>query len=192
MNHPPDKQSLRSAAISYRKSLSELERREFSRAIIKRLQHYLSEQNPAIESLLAYRALASEVDTTALFESRSFHLFAPVTHHHEHMEFHQVTSQSSWQTGLFGVMEPSPGVIWTGAGQTALICPLTAFDRAGNRLGMGKGCFDYWLAEHRAGVDVIIGLAFSGQEVAQIPAQGHDVPMDCVITEKEVIECQMR
>jgi len=70
-----------------------------------------------------------------------------------------------------------------------LLCPLTAFDRQGNRLGMGKGCFDYWLSKHRHGLDQVIGLAFSGQEVAHIPAEAHDAPLDYIITEKEVIEC---
>jgi len=54
---------------------------------------------------------------------------------------------------------------------------------------MGKGCFDFWLAQHHHHIQQIIGLAFSCQEVAAVPAERHDMPMNCIITEKEVIQC---
>jgi len=133
--------------------------------------------------------MASEVNTDSLFHLPGYHIFAPVTHHHEHMEWLLTSSQTRWKKGLFGILEPTSGQHWALNTGTVLLCPLTAFDRQGNRLGMGKGCFDYWLSKHRHALEQVIGLAFSGQEVAHIPAEGHDVPLDCVITEKEVIQC---
>jgi len=190
-NHTPsmDKHALRSAAIAYRKSLSALQRQSCSEAIMDTLLVHLRQSHGSCTNLLTYRALPSEVDTEPLLHLPDYHMFAPVTHDHSHMTWRLITPQTRWSKGVFGILEPKSGSAWPANTPTILLCPLTAFDRSGNRLGMGKGCFDYWLSSHQQHIDCIIGLAFSGQEVAHIPAEGHDVPMNYVITEKEVIAC---
>ncbi|PIP02022.1 MAG: 5-formyltetrahydrofolate cyclo-ligase [Zetaproteobacteria bacterium CG12_big_fil_rev_8_21_14_0_65_54_13] len=181
-----NKSALRLTAQSARQHLGYALRSQYSQAAGQRLISLLDSLMPS--NVLAYRSLSNEVDTATLFQQSSARLFAPVTHHHEHMEWRQVSGDTVWQKGVFGVDEPEAGTLWSKAsGLTVLVCPLVAFDRRGNRLGMGKGCFDFWLAEHRGALDRVIGLAFSCQEVPEVPAEGHDVPMDCIITEKEVI-----
>ncbi len=185
------KELLRNRALAARKSLSGHEKQLFSEKVRKRLLEYLAVQSPRIETLLSYRATPVEVDTCPIFDLAQFRLFAPVTHCHEHMAWHEVTADTHWNYGDLGILEPSSGTIWNAdTGITTLICPLTAFDRAGNRLGMGKGCFDFWLSSQRKSIHQIIGLAFSCQEVSSIPVEPHDIPMDMVITEKEVIRCR--
>jgi len=188
-----DKASIRASALQQRRSLSIEQRSNFSHAIISSLFDYLSGRLEVPASLLIYRSMPSEVATDELLQSEDYRLYAPVTHHHEHMEWHQVSKESDWHTGLFGILEPDDGALWdASSGPATLICPLTAFDREGNRLGMGKGCFDFWLAQHHHKIQQIIGLAFSCQEVTQLPAERHDMPMNCIITEKEVIQCPKR
>ncbi|ATX80977.1 5-formyltetrahydrofolate cyclo-ligase [Mariprofundus ferrinatatus] len=188
---PQSKDLIRSSALAARRNLSTEERELFSARIRQRLIDHLAAQNTATEVLLAYRAMPSEVDADPLFYLPGFRTFAPVTHHHEHMEWHESTPETRWSHGVFGILEPEAGEIWMGGeGITTLLCPLTAFDRSGNRLGMGKGCFDFWLASHRKHIYQVIGLAFACQEVAGIPEESHDIPMDFVITEQEVIKCQ--
>jgi 5-formyltetrahydrofolate cyclo-ligase len=185
------KQAQRDAALRYRKALSAHQRKTYSQTILNSLQLYLQNQNPQTDCLLTYHALPSEVNVNALFQQSFFYAYAPVTYHHKHMEWHKVSSTIQWKTGHFGIMEPDDGDLWSAdEGTSTLICPLAAFDRKGNRLGMGMGCFDYWLARHRKSIRQVIGLAFSCQEVASIPVEGHDMPMDCIITEQEIIECQ--
>jgi 5-formyltetrahydrofolate cyclo-ligase len=186
-DHASDKVALRAAALAWRTALPDTLRRQYSAQILNRLRTQL--QSMQAHALLAYRAMPSEVDTAPLFNWNDYRIYAPVTHHHKHMEWLRTTAQTVWRKGLFGVHEPESGQPWPGKPATILLCPLTAFDRAGNRLGMGKGCFDFWLAKHRDALQCVIGLAFAGQEVAQIPAEGHDVPLDYVITEQEVIQC---
>jgi len=154
-----------------------------------RVCHYLQQQANPVTALLTYRAMPSEVDTEPLFHLPDYRIFAPATHHQQQMHWRQITPQTRWRKGMFGILEPASGQCWEQGENTILLCPLTAFDRQGNRLGMGKGCFDFWLGKHRQHLDQVIGLAFAGQEVAQIPAEGHDAPMDCIITEQEVIQC---
>jgi len=181
-----DKDRLRSAAQYARLQLGPERRNIYSQAACQHLAEMLAAVRPSC--LLAYRALPSEVDTSPLFNEPFANLYAPVTHHHEHMDWRQIRRDTIWRKGVYGVDEPEDGALWSKAsGRTILVCPLVAFDRRGNRVGMGKGCFDFWLAQHRNAIDLVIGLAFSCQEVAEIPAERHDMPMNCIITEKEVI-----
>jgi len=181
-----DKNILRSSHQAARQHLGADARNHYSRQICQQLLEIIRIRQPSC--LLAYKSLASEVGTGTLFEHPSTPVYAPVTHNHQHMEWRHANQQSEWETGVFGVQEPVNGQLWTSAsGTTILACPLVAFDRAGNRLGMGKGCFDFWLAQHHHAIDMVIGLAFSCQETAAIPAEAHDMPMNCIITETEVI-----
>ncbi len=189
MSHFETKISLRASALAYRANLPASMRRHYSEQITGRLCAYLASNAVAATALLAYRSMPSEVATDHLFYLPNYRIFAPVTHYQEHMEWILSTAQTNWKKGRFGILEPSTGEPWRHGEKTVLLCPLTAFDRQGNRLGMGKGCFDYWLSKHRQALDLVIGLAFSGQEVAHIPVEAHDAPLDCIITEKEVIEC---
>ncbi len=184
-----NKHELRQLALSRRRSLTDMDRQTYSSAITRQLIQYLDDSAADIRALLSYRAMNSEVNANPLFDLTHYHMYAPVTHHHEHMQWHRITADTLWQQGLFGVDEPNGGALWQGGIVTVLICPLTAFDRHGNRLGMGKGCFDYWLARHHPDLQAVIGLAFSCQEVDAIPSETHDIPMDIVITENEVIPC---
>ncbi len=184
------KQQLRQQATERRKAQDNTLRRRMSAEITQRLIDHLKHHAPDTSVLLAYRAMNSEVNIDSLFRRHDYRLFAPVTHHHEHMEWLHVDDNTQWQRGLFGILEPRAGHRWQGdEGASILLCPLTAFDRRGNRLGMGKGCFDFWLSGHRSRLQYVIGLAFSCQEVDEIPAEPHDIPMDFVITEQEVIPC---
>ncbi|MFQ5345455.1 MAG: 5-formyltetrahydrofolate cyclo-ligase [Mariprofundus sp.] len=189
MNKTDRKNILRNKGLAYRQTMTNSERWKNSQAIIEALFSHLQNMPDIPSCLLAYRSLPSEVNTETLFRTSDYRIFAPITHHHEQMEWRLVKPDTGWENGRFGVSEPVSDVTWTGEKTTVLLCPLTAFDRQGNRLGMGKGCFDHWLARHRHQLNHVIGLAFSGQEVADIPAERHDAPMDYIITEKEVIKC---
>lgn len=95
-------------------------------------------------------------------------------------------------------VEPSPwGVLQPAAQAAALapdtvLVPLVAADRAGRRIGHGKGHYDRALAHLREGGAVsTIGLAWEPQILDQaIPADPWDVPLDAIATPGEWIECR--
>jgi 5-formyltetrahydrofolate cyclo-ligase len=69
-----------------------------------------------------------------------------------------------------------------------IIAPLLAFDRRGGRIGQGGGHYDRTLAALRARRPVfVLGLAYAGQEVAEIPLEPHDQRLDAILTEKAYI-----
>ncbi|HEY9216874.1 MAG TPA: 5-formyltetrahydrofolate cyclo-ligase, partial [Phenylobacterium sp.] len=70
-----------------------------------------------------------------------------------------------------------------------VLAPLLAFDRRGHRLGQGAGHYDRTLANLRAAKPVwVVGLAYAGQEVEEIPAEPHDQRLDAILTETGYIE----
>jgi 5-formyltetrahydrofolate cyclo-ligase len=89
--------------------------------------------------------------------------------------------------GGFGVREPGPDA--PECFPRALLVPLAAFDRQGHRIGYGKGHFDRSIAALSEMHPLItIGLAFSVQEMASVPAEDHDRRLDVIVTEAEVIQ----
>jgi 5-formyltetrahydrofolate cyclo-ligase len=63
--------------------------------------------------------------------------------------------------------------------------PLLGFDRQGTRLGYGGGYYDRTLAA-LGKRPLLVGFAFALQEIDHIPREGHDVPLDIIVTEEGV------
>lgn len=67
----------------------------------------------------------------------------------------------------------------------ALLVPMLAFDRRGYRLGYGGGYYDRTLAGLRAMKPITaIGIAYSGQEITEVPHGTWDEPLDWIMTER--------
>ena len=85
------------------------------------------------------------------------------------------------QAGDFGALIPQSLTYLT---PQVLIVPLLAFDGRGYRLGYGGGFYDRTLQELRArGPITAIGFAFAAQEIAHVPTEPTDQPLDMVVTE---------
>ncbi len=71
----------------------------------------------------------------------------------------------------------------------AIIIPMQGFDRTGNRMGRGGGWYDRFLQKIPAENPKIqkIGVCFSYLELPAISAEKHDIKMDIILTEKEII-----
>lgn len=63
------------------------------------------------------------------------------------------------------------------------VCPLVAFDAAGNRLGYGGGNYDGFLARVRPDA-LVAGVGFAEQEVPMgaIPLESHDLPLPRIVS----------
>jgi len=185
------KQQYRQQALKRRRALASAERIVSSTHIQNVLLSQLEQRELTTTPLLIYRAMDNEVDTRQILAIDRRRMFAPVTHGHDDMQWRETGPNTRWKTGEFGVEEPVDGRTWLPElGKATLICPLVGFDRSGNRLGLGRGCFDRWLARFSEHLVTIIGLAFACQEVPDIPIETHDVPLDTIITEREIIECR--
>lgn len=88
--------------------------------------------------------------------------------------------------GCFGVPEPMAGELLLPEQFDVVVVPGVAFDRRGGRLGYGKGFYDRFLCQCRPDA-MRIGLGFSFQLLPQLPCEPHDVPLQALVTEKEVL-----
>jgi len=68
-----------------------------------------------------------------------------------------------------------------------VIVPGVAFDPTGNRIGMGKGHYDRYLATIPADA-VRVALALEAQIVEAVPTESWDQPVDWVFTESRAFE----
>jgi 5-formyltetrahydrofolate cyclo-ligase len=67
-----------------------------------------------------------------------------------------------------------------------ILVPLLAFDGEGYRLGYGGGYYDRTMEALGNTADaspLFIGVAYSMQEVEQVPTNAHDAPLDGILTE---------
>ena len=81
--------------------------------------------------------------------------------------------------GPFGLANPHPH--WEEVAPDVVLTPLLAFDAALNRLGQGAGHYDRAFAEFPKAWR--LGVAWSVQRVAALPADPWDVPLHAVVTE---------
>lgn len=91
--------------------------------------------------------------------------------------------ESDLKPGAYGILEPHESLRQPFCIDDLefVIVPGLAFDRAGYRLGRGKGYYDRFLARLNERVHVW-GLGFDFQILNSIPHLRHDVQLDRVIT----------
>jgi 5-formyltetrahydrofolate cyclo-ligase len=168
-----------------RKSLSESERRKLSLKIIERLKR-LPEFKRAKTVMLYYPA-DGEVDLKPLIEellsSGDKILLLPKTGEGGELYAVEVKSFDILKPGNFGILEPIGGRIFKPEKIDLVVVPAVAFDKSCNRLGMGKGFYDRFLPRVKG---KRIGVGFDFQLLEELPVEGHDVPVDMVITPSKI------
>lgn len=140
----------------------------------------------ADQPLAGYVPIRSEIDPTPAMAVHAGPLALPVV-----VAAGQPLAFRSWRPGealvpgAFCAPVPASGVP---VAPVVLIVPLVAFDRSGGRLGYGGGFYDRTLADLRAAGPVrAIGFAYAAQEVARVPVEPTDQPLDLIVTERGVI-----
>jgi len=113
------------------------------------------------------------------------------------LEFTVITGLRDLAPAPFGLLEPSeairvfpdrrvvPGNI------DLLLVPGVGFDRAGGRLGHGRGYYDRFLRQCGSAA-ARVGLAFECQLVDRIPMGPGDEPVDVVVTERSLYRINER
>lgn len=136
-------------------------------------------------AVLLYWSMADEVQTHGFVERwyREKTLLLPCVDGDD-LRLRQYTGPGCMRAGeQFGIGEPS-GPEWTALEQVELIVvPGVAFDRAGNRMGRGRGFYDRLLKNTPRALK--IGVAYSFQMLDTVPTEPHDVKMDLVFSETE-------
>ncbi|MEM9054300.1 MAG: 5-formyltetrahydrofolate cyclo-ligase [Pseudomonadota bacterium] len=137
-------------------------------------------------TVAVYLPIGSEIDPRPLMgklASAGAKLALPCVQDDDTMVYRAYTRGDMLEKRPFGLLEPNSEV--PEVSPTLVLTPLLGFDRNGNRLGYGKGHYDRALTRLREqGRVFVCGLAFMGQEIDDIPAEPHDIPLDWVMTER--------
>ena len=184
--------SLRKETLAKRDRLSETERLQYSRQILKKVTA-LPEYQTA-DWILAYASFRSEVDTKELINralADRKRVLLPKVEGSE-MRFWEIHSREELKEGFHGIMEPEPDEMQIPGqdmfrGQKVMMwMPGAAFDAKRNRIGYGGGYYDRYLAGMPECELCTTALGFSCQIIEEIPVQRHDIAPDLVITEREI------
>jgi 5-formyltetrahydrofolate cyclo-ligase len=179
------KPATRRTLLARRDALSAVERSERSAKITEGAIALLERSIQTGGVVGLYAAKGSEVETTAIDEAaraRGIVVAYPrVVGDARPLAFHAVRLDEL-VPARFGLREPPPDVPEIElAGIAAFFLPGLAFDRAGGRVGWGRGHYDATLAAAPRALRV--GLAFDFQLVDAVPSEAHDVPLHAIITE---------
>lgn len=152
--------------------------------------------------IACYWAMDGEMDLSA-FVQRAHQdgraIYLPVLGHGQagNLRFHRYRPGERLRANRFGIPEPMPRQSNRIACRRLdlVLVPLVAFDRQGNRLGMGAGYYDHTFAflrqwHGRWRRPRLLGIAFSFQRIAELPAEPWDVPLAGVATERGLIRCR--
>ena len=177
------KADARALARRARRSLPSSLRTSFDQIIQKQLIDHQCFQ--LATQVLLYKAFDGEVATDEI--ARTAHAlgkavaYATMDKHRRQLNFVKADGWTHTKRGL-----PCPTGQVVDVHEAALVVvPGTAFDRFGNRIGLGGGYYDRFLSLKSAWP---IGLAYEAQVLPCIASERHDLPVAGLVTEKGAYE----
>lgn len=179
------KASLRTEALARRGALEAGDRAEMSRVASAFLSELVGEKPGASKGL--YWPIRDEIDCKpaliSLMDAGHAVALPVVLQDGAPLQFRLWEYGAQLFEAGFGTL--APGETAVRLEPEIIVIPLLGFDKAGTRLGYGKGYYDRTLARMKV-KPMLVGFAFSVQELDYIPAQAHDVPIDWIVTEDGV------
>ena len=143
------------------------------------------------EYVLLYAATPDEIDVNGIAEAalkKGKKILFPKCDKKTHtMEYHIVSSLDELEVDAYGIAEPAEDTpVYDAKNDTgAAVCfvPGLVYDRAGYRLGYGKGFYDRYLSAFSG---CTIGVVYSDYILGEVPRGHFDVSVDILLTEKGV------
>ncbi|MBL8552920.1 MAG: 5-formyltetrahydrofolate cyclo-ligase [Phenylobacterium sp.] len=151
-----------------------------------RLADYVPKALRAAAAYGLYHPIGSEIDPRGIRLSGEVALPVALARNAA-LVFRRYAPGDPLVADAFGILAPTgtapevaPDIVFT---------PVLAFDRRGGRLGQGAGCYDRTIAGLRARRPVtVVGVAYAGQELADVPMEAHDERLDAILTETGYIQ----
>jgi 5-formyltetrahydrofolate cyclo-ligase len=173
--------------------LDEKSKADKSRIISKQLASFLLDHNYIHRKIGGFFPLDDEVNW--LLENpipEEVNLSFPLMTSENQMVFKTCKVEDLEVKKAFGRAFREPSSQCSEVNPEVILVPGLAFDRQGNRLGRGKGFYDKFLEgdlEVSTDMDRIkIGICFHDQLVNEVPVDSNDVPVDFILTDKEIVE----
>jgi 5-formyltetrahydrofolate cyclo-ligase len=190
----PDRSRLRAELRAKRRALTPDERASASRQFARLLRRSnLLRPGRHIAVYVAHDAEADPSGIVSLARRNGCELYLPAIadYRHRRMEFRRYSRATRLRPNRYGIPEPQRGAPRIAVRHLDLVLlPLVAVDPSGTRLGTGAGFYDRCLQHLRTGRrwrrPKLIGLAYEFQRVGRLAARVWDVPLDALLTEKDL------
>lgn len=191
--HSGSKREIRKLMLAKRNLITQNEQDEFSRIIAERVISFTGYRQA--ELVFAYAGYGSEVKTDELILKMlqdGKRVALPCSYVEDgicKMMFYELSELSQLISGYKGILEPDPTVCsFVNEVPDMMLIPGVAFDERGNRVGYGKGFYDYYFAHHEEVLKV--ALAYEFQVINRIEAEEFDTKMDVILTQERIKICQ--
>ena len=187
-----DKVKIRKKILKLRESFSEKERASKNMLIAKNLEALDIFKNA--HHILFYYSVKGEADTQDLIKNHltSKQLYLPVVRGKSNFQAVPVNRPLNLKAGFEGVPEPTghdPSSVYDNQLEV-IITPGVAFDKKGNRIGMGKGYYDRYFVKSSTAVK--IALAYEEQVLDYVPKDKYDEPIDFIVTDQNIYHCNSK
>lgn len=181
------KDEIRKQILEKRSSLSLEEVNKKSELIIENLAPYLKNA----QNIMIFMDMKNEVRITKLIElypEKNFFISKIVNSKNREMKINKY-NENELVLHKFGYYESSSDDFYDEKILDIVIVPVLAFDSSKNRIGFGGGYYDTFLNKVRGKNKntLFIGVCYDFQMIEEVPIEGHDVTLDFVINESEVL-----
>jgi 5-formyltetrahydrofolate cyclo-ligase len=146
-------------------------------------------QNASV--VMMYLSLPHELDTSdailSAWQLNKIVVVPKVSWQQRHMIPVRINSlETGFSADVAGLRNPVMGVPVPFGDIDLVVAPGLAFDRKGNRLGRGGSYYDKFFVNKDLRA-TRCGIAFAEQVIESVPATDHDVPVDFLVTDEEVL-----
>ena len=143
--------------------------------------------------VVLYSPTENEVGTEAIWQharQQDKRVYYPrLTAGRQEIEFVLRSEGQPLVPGAFGIPVPQGDELLAGVtAADVVVTPAVAFDRAGRRLGRGRGYYDRAFRSVLAGA-LRVGVAYAFQIIDEVPSDIRDERVDYVVTEAGCLEC---
>lgn len=182
MNIQQQRQQIRHQIRKTRANLTALQQQQAEQSITQQALDLITQRNA--QHIALYFSFDGEISTHALINAlwvQHKKVYLPVLHpfSKHHLLFLRYEPNTPMVKNHFGIWEPKLNVqnVLPLNELDILFTPLVAFDKQGNRLGMGGGFYDRTLQNWQQKSFIPVGLAHQCQQVEQLPIEHWDVPL---------------
>ena len=177
---------LRQQIRKTRANLTALQQQQAEDSITQQALAFIEERNA--QHIALYVSFDGEISTEKLIKTlwaQDKYVYLPVLHpfNPNHLLFLRYLPDTPMLKNKFGIWEPKLNVqnVLPLDELDILFTPLVAFDKQGNRLGMGGGFYDRTLQHWQKSPFIPVGLAHQCQQVEQLPTEAWDVPLHQIL-----------
>ena len=178
------KKKLRKKILKIRKKINP----NSSKIDFIKIFNLIKRQKKLNKNIGGYFPVNNEIDDLEIlkkFEKKKYKICLPVVKKKFNMDFYNFSFSEPLIVNKYGIPEPKKtNIVYP----DVILVPMVGFDKNLNRLGYGGGYYDRIIEKLMKKKKILkIGLAFSRQQINNLPISKYDKKMDYIVTEKYIL-----